>query len=263
MPDVVLYHDGIEVSRRTVTFESAPSSGDDPTAWGYRPPVPAGWAVVDGQTVSVPDNAQRRYYRNCKISAYVRDAAADLIFVDCDMYGGTFGTQGRNIRAYGCRMGGRVTTDDKGRDAAQIKPSTSGGTRPSGWVIQGCSILDVTRTTGASGHTDGIQFGGCLDMIVRHCRFENIHVEHILCNGWNGNPENVLIEGCYFGSRPEPGGPPVHFSSAGNYSARNCRAVGNFHDGPVASIETGTVGCSESGTRSRSEWTHGDPWMTY
>lgn len=253
----------------TVPVTVASDPPQDPAAWGYRPPVPAGWTLVENQQVSIPAGASRRYYRGCRGGFYLNGDTAynDLIFVDCDFKGATCGTSGpgtaqqTNLQFYGCRFGGVNTPDDNGRDAIQIKPRTSGGTRPRGWLFQGCTFEDVTRT--GSGHTDGIQFGGVLDMTVRHCYFENVAVEMILCNGWNGNPENVLVEACYFGSRPSAGGPPVHFSKAGGFAARNCRAVNCFSDGVVAVIETGTTGCSQSGTRPRSEWTRGNPWLTY
>jgi hypothetical protein len=228
-----------------------PPPPDDQTAWGYIPPVPAGWTLIENTTLNVPAGASKLYFRNCKGRVWLKDQS-DIIFVDCDMRGSTFGTQGERISAYRCWFGDRVD-----EDAAQIKPATSGGKRPSGWVLQGCTFINVTRT--GTKHTDGIQFGGIDGAVVRHCWFDNISVEMILCNGWNGNPENVLIESCYFGSRTQPGGPPVHFSDAGTYGAKNCKAVDNYYDGTVASIEDPNAGNSQTGTKPRSAWPHGHP----
>jgi hypothetical protein len=84
----------------------------------------------------------------------------------------------------------------------------------------------------------------------------------ILCNGWNGSPENVLIERTYFGSRTSPGGPPVHFSDDSNPSI-NCWARDCYYDGTVASVGPTSINCGFTNTHPRSEWTHGDPWNTY
>lgn len=247
----------------------------EPDAFGFRPAVPDGWTLIeDDASLSVPAGANNRYYRNCQGGFYLsaNQSYTNLIFVDCDFKGGTCGTSGpgsgqhKGLEFYGCRFGGVVTTDDNGHDAIQIKPSTSGGTRPEDWLFQGCTFEDVTRSVGASGHTDGIQFGGVLGSVIRYCYFENVAVEMILCNGFNGNPENVLIDRCYFGSRPSAGGPPIHFSDAGAFQATNCDAVDCYYsDGAsaVASVEAGTSGCSHTGTQALANWPYGYVWETY
>lgn len=268
--------DGTVLAQATVEVERTPPGTLQPGDFGYIPDLPEGWTLIEGDTnASVPSGASERYYLKCKRPGGIglQGGAHDLIFVGFDAYGAGCGTWGSgfdpawNVGIYGSRFGGIDAIDRQAPDGLQIKPAVSGGTRPRNWTIQGSSITDILRTNEPDNHTDGIQFGGVLDVVVRYTAFDNVAVEHVLLNGWNGVPENALLDRSYFGTVPEGRSAPVRITGASGWFSTNCHAVSCYSSGDhCATIDHDCIGCSETDHHPLEDWPYGPPaevWQAY
>lgn len=253
---------------RTLTVPAIiPPSGGDEMDWGYRPDVPDGWTVVSGQSLGTLSGASNKYYTNCTgvWTSGTAPLCHDLIFVDCDLRGGS-GKFGDRIEFYGCRFGER--TDGDGMQSSGI-----GSVQATDWVFQGCTFRDVT--TPVSLHPDGLEVYGLNGMTIRYCYFDNIAVETILIQPYQANDcnnNNVLVERCYFGpNRPNAGGCDVKIAdtSGGSWNEGPCVSRDNYGGCTnlyPLSAANGTGNYSEP-HHDRSEWPYpllrSDGWLDY
>lgn len=186
---------GIEMDIATaIALGTTPPAGGAEMQWGYRPSLPDGWTLVENQSLGELSGQSFTMYRNCT-GVWLNSTLPwnhDLIFIDCDLRGGS-GKFGDRISFYGCRFGERS-------DGDAIQTSGVDGRQSTDWLFQGCTVRDIT--TPAASHPDGLEIYGLNGITVRYCYFNNINIETIICQPYQGNDqnnENVLIERCYFG----------------------------------------------------------------
>lgn len=107
---------------------------------------------------------------------------------------GSFITSADDIRI----IGGSIGPVDSS-DGLQIKSSTD-GRDPTGILIDGLDMHDITREREPTNHVDCVQVGASVDLVIRNSRFQRCATQGIFLRPFGGGSiRNVLIENNWVG----------------------------------------------------------------
>lgn len=255
---------GIYIARAKIDL-TPPPGGLQPDEWGYQPPIPAGYTLIENQTLSIAPQTTNRYYRNCNISEFTRVGSGvaslndshHLIFADCD-FGATLWIRDvHDIQVYGGECGPRV--DNDGMNIARSdNPVGPRCYEPYNLLFQGLRCHAITRT--GSGHVDALQIQGGHDITFRYFRADQGGTQGMFAKGGAfGRPRNMLFDKCNVASLL-PG-----FTGYFNLSENGSTVVsdieirdpytGNAPSGVNIDASCAASGCSKTGThRNSSAW---------
>lgn len=126
---------------------------------------------------------------------YIGESSERVTFKGVHSRGsGSFITSADDIRI----IGGSIGPVDSS-DGLQIKSSTD-GPNPTGILIDGLDMHDITRRREPTNHVDCVQVGGAVDLVIRNSRFQNCATQGIFLRPFGGGTiRDVLIENNWVG----------------------------------------------------------------
>jgi hypothetical protein len=190
-PGQVVYVNAGKYGRQEIGIDRSKTSSRDVRF------EPAPGARVDVGGVGVDVFGSHVEFRGMRFSGgwYVHPGAADVTFRDIESKD-MFITSAREIRVIGGVIGpGRGEPYD-----SQIKSIEAGAPPPTDILIDGVSFLNWWRPAGSGYHTECLQIGSGVNVVIRGSRFERCATHDVFIRSWGrGFPlRNFRIENNVF-----------------------------------------------------------------